>query len=45
LFGRRTRIALRQYQLAHGLAADAYPTADMLALLDNDASKVAPITN
>jgi membrane-bound lytic murein transglycosylase B len=45
LLGRRTRIALRQYQMAHGLAADAYPTADMLALLDNDTSKVAPITN
>jgi peptidoglycan lytic transglycosylase B len=45
LLGRRTRIALRQYQVAHGLAADAYPTADMLALLDNDAGKVAPITN
>jgi membrane-bound lytic murein transglycosylase B len=45
LLGRRTRIALRQYQVAHGLAADAYPTSDMLALLDNDASKVAPITN
>jgi membrane-bound lytic murein transglycosylase B len=45
LLGRRTRTALRQYQIAHGLAADAYPTADMLALLDNDASKVTPITN
>jgi membrane-bound lytic murein transglycosylase B len=45
LLGRRTRIALRQYQVAHGLAADAYPTADMLALLDNDANKVAPATN
>jgi membrane-bound lytic murein transglycosylase B len=45
LLGRRTRIALRQYQVTHGLAADAYPTADMLALLDNDASKVVPVTN
>jgi membrane-bound lytic murein transglycosylase B len=45
LLGRRTRIALRQYQVAHNLPADAYPTADMLALLDKDASKVAPITN
>ena len=45
LLGRRTRTALRQYQIAHGLAADAYPTADMLALLDNDASKVTPVTN
>ena len=45
LLGRRTRVALRQYQVAHGLPADAYPTADMLALLDNDASKVTPVTN
>ena len=44
LLGRKTRIALRQYQLAHGLPADAYPTAEMLALLDNDASKAAPVT-
>jgi membrane-bound lytic murein transglycosylase B len=41
LLGRKTRTALRQYQLAHGLAADAYPTQAMLALLDQDASKVA----
>ncbi|HUO03057.1 MAG TPA: peptidoglycan-binding protein, partial [Rhizomicrobium sp.] len=48
LLGRKTRIALRQYQVAHGLPADAYPTADMLALLDNDASKTGtrtPVTN
>jgi membrane-bound lytic murein transglycosylase B len=45
LLGRRTRVALRQYQVAHGLPADAYPTADMLALLDNDASKVTSVTN
>ena len=45
LLGRKTRIALRQYQLAHGLPADAYPTWEMLALLDNDASKVTPVTN
>lgn len=44
LLGRKTRIALRQYQLAHGLPADAYPTAVMLALLDNDASNAAPVT-
>lgn len=43
LLGRKTRIALRQYQLAHGLPADAYPTAEMLALLDNDASKARPV--
>jgi membrane-bound lytic murein transglycosylase B len=41
LLGRKTRIALRQYQLAHGLPADAYPTASMLAQLDNDAGKQA----
>jgi membrane-bound lytic murein transglycosylase B len=41
LLGRKTRIALRQYQMARGLPADAYPTASMLALLDNDASKRA----
>ena len=45
LLGRKTRIALRQYQLAHGLPADAYPTWEMLARLDSDASKMTPITN
>ncbi len=44
LLGRKTRIALRQYQESHGLIADAYPTTTMLALLDNDASKAAPKT-
>jgi membrane-bound lytic murein transglycosylase B len=44
LLGRKTRVALRQYQLAHGLPADAYPTAAMLALLDNDSSKAAAPT-
>jgi membrane-bound lytic murein transglycosylase B len=39
LLGRKTRAALRQYQAAHGLAADGYPTAAILALLDSDASK------
>jgi membrane-bound lytic murein transglycosylase B len=39
LLGRKTRTALRQYQAAHGLTADAYPTAAMLALLDTDASR------
>ena len=42
VLGRKTRAALRQYQAAHGLIADAYPTVAMLALLDTDASKVAP---
>jgi membrane-bound lytic murein transglycosylase B len=42
LLGRKTRMALRQYQTAHGLPADAYPTADILILLDSDASKAKP---
>ncbi len=32
---------LRQYQVAHGLIADAYPTQAMLTLLDSDATKAA----
>ncbi|MEO8894669.1 MAG: lytic murein transglycosylase [Rhizomicrobium sp.] len=39
LLGRKTRAALRQYQVAHGLIADAYPTQVMLTLLDVDATK------
>ena len=45
LLGRKTRIALRQYQVSRGLVADAYPTQAMLALLDTDASKAAPKTD
>jgi membrane-bound lytic murein transglycosylase B len=45
LLGRKTRIALRQYQASRGLVADAYPTQAMLAMLDNDASKPAPKTD
>ena len=45
LLGRKTRLALRQYQAAHGLIADAYPTQAMLALLDSAASKAAPKTD
>ena len=41
LLGRKARAALRQYQAAHGLVADAYPTMAMLSLLDTDASKAA----
>ncbi|MGH6828134.1 MAG: lytic murein transglycosylase [Rhizomicrobium sp.] len=37
LLGRKTRAALRQYQLAHGLTADAYPTQAMLTRLDEAA--------
>ena len=44
LLGRKTRLALRQYQAAHGLIADAYPTQAMLTLLDSDAGKAAPKT-
>jgi membrane-bound lytic murein transglycosylase B len=43
LLGRKTRTALRQYQLAHDLPADAYPTAEMLVRLDSDAAKAAPV--
>ena len=45
LLGRKTRIALRQYQASRGLVADAYPTQAMLAMLDIDASKPAPKTD
>jgi membrane-bound lytic murein transglycosylase B len=45
LLGRKTRIALRQYQVSHDLLADAYPTQAMLVLLDTDASKAAPKTD
>jgi len=45
LLGRKTRVALRQYQVSRGLVADAYPTQAMLALLDTDASKAAPKTD
>ena len=33
-----TRAALRQYQKSQGLAADGFPTAAMLAMLDMDAA-------
>ncbi|HEX3755731.1 MAG TPA: lytic murein transglycosylase [Rhizomicrobium sp.] len=39
LLGRRTRTALRQYQKQHGYAADGFPTAALLALLDEDAAR------
>ena len=42
LLGRKTRIALRQYQVSRGLVADAYPDQAMLARLDTDAAKMAP---
>ena len=39
VLGRRTRASLREYQMRHGYAADGFPTAAMLALLDADAAK------
>jgi peptidoglycan lytic transglycosylase B len=41
LLGRKTRTALRDYQLSHGLPADAYPDETMLTLLDADAGNTA----
>lgn len=38
VLGRKSRAALRQYQKTHGLAADGFPTASLLAIMD----KVAP---
>jgi membrane-bound lytic murein transglycosylase B len=34
VLGRNTRAALRLYQKAHGLAADGFPTASLLAILE-----------
>ena len=34
ILGRRTRAATRDYQKAHGLLADGYPTADLLAVVE-----------
>jgi peptidoglycan hydrolase-like protein with peptidoglycan-binding domain len=34
VLGRKTRSALRQYQKAHGLAADGFPTLEMLGRLN-----------
>jgi membrane-bound lytic murein transglycosylase B len=39
VLGRRSRAALRQYQKSHGLAVDGFPTASLLALLDQAAAK------
>lgn len=36
ILGRRTRAMLRQYQKAHGIAADGFPTADLLARLEKN---------
>jgi hypothetical protein len=42
VLGRRTRAALRQYQKAKSLAADGFPTALLLAMLDADAAEKCP---
>ncbi|HWY66983.1 MAG TPA: lytic murein transglycosylase [Rhizomicrobium sp.] len=39
VLGRRTRAALRQYQKSKALAADGFPTASLLAMLDTDAAQ------
>ena len=36
VLGRKTRSALRQYQKTHGLAADGFPTMEMLGRLNAD---------
>jgi membrane-bound lytic murein transglycosylase B len=33
ILGRRTRSATRAYQKAHGLVADGYPSAELLAAM------------
>ncbi|MBN9587894.1 MAG: hypothetical protein BGN85_01595 [Alphaproteobacteria bacterium 64-11] len=38
ILGRGTRAALRRYQKAHGLPADGFPTAELLAALDRAAA-------
>jgi len=48
VLGRRTRAALRQYQKSKSIAADGFPTASLLQLLDADAAQKinsqAPVT-
>ena len=39
VLGRKTRSALRQYQKAHGFAADGFPTATLLDGLEKDAAR------
>ena len=39
VLGRKSRAALRQYQKSKGLAADGFPTASLLAMLEADAAK------
>jgi membrane-bound lytic murein transglycosylase B len=37
VLGRRTRAALRQYQKSKSIAADGFPTAMLLGMLESDA--------
>ena len=51
VLGRRTRAALRQYQKSKSLAADGFPTAMLLGMLETDAAarttpnSSIPVTN
>jgi membrane-bound lytic murein transglycosylase B len=38
VLGRKTRAALRQYQKSKGVAADGFPTASLLVMLDRDSA-------
>ncbi|HYS47023.1 MAG TPA: lytic murein transglycosylase [Rhizomicrobium sp.] len=42
VLGRKSRAALRQYQKSKSLAADGFPTAALLAMLDADAAQKSP---
>ena len=42
VLGRKTRAALRQYQKSKSIAADGFPTAALLTMLDADASQKNP---
>jgi peptidoglycan hydrolase-like protein with peptidoglycan-binding domain len=41
VLGRKSRAALRDYQKAHGLPADGFATADLLARLDAEPKPAA----
>ncbi len=42
VLGRRTRAALRQYQKSKSIAADGFPTANLLGMLESEAARTAP---
>ena len=42
VLGRKSRAALRDYQKSHGLAADGFPTASLLARLDAEPKPITP---